>query len=190
VAKKLTHEEAVAMVEKWNAYGKALGTTYWKDNKQWGSREEFMLAAQEGLWMAAVRFEPDRGLKFTTFSLYQIRRCCQELIRSHGGSPQDQTRQRPLSLDYDQYPTLRGFGRFCDLIPDRDEREESDIPADFWDRVNSVLHPRLQELVRLRFRENLTLVEIGKRFGVSKGRVHQLEQQAIQRLSQFALLTN
>lgn len=182
----LSRDEAVLLVEEWEHYGRNLAFKAWQRGGAVGSLDELRMAAREALWEAALRFEPERGLSFGTYVTFWVRRNIQDLIRAASGAKKSQA-QSPqyrgmvtLSLDAD----YAGNGScLAPTIPAREEAEEApDFPADFWERVNKWLDPRSQEVIRLRFREGLTLQECGERIGITRERIRQLEARALRKI--------
>src|SRR4029077_13488405 len=81
-----------------------------------------------------------------------------------------------------------GRENFLDQIPDDVRREPLDILLDRerWmtieDGIKSELSVRDQQIMALHYFEDLTLVEIGQRLGISESRVCQIKYDAIEKL--------
>ena len=89
----------------------------------------------------------------------------------------------------------RGLNRLADVlraIPERNDmpfgviqKERAEAPGDEWEAVIAAvakLPHRLLAVLTWRFADSLTLTEIGRRMGLSKERVRQLETEAIARV--------
>ncbi len=97
--------------------------------------------------------------------------------------------KEPLSLET---PVGDDDGRLQDLIPNEDSElaTESFIESlDFskqTQRLLSTLTPREEKILRMRFgigeKTDYTLEEVGKRFGISRERVRQIEERALRKL--------
>ncbi|UCD72214.1 MAG: sigma-70 family RNA polymerase sigma factor, partial [Syntrophobacterales bacterium] len=97
--------------------------------------------------------------------------------------------KEPLSLET---PIGDDDGRLQDLIPN----EDSDLATDNFiesldlskqtQRLLSTLNPREEKILRMRFgigeKTDYTLEEVGKRFGISRERVRQIEERALRKL--------
>jgi RNA polymerase primary sigma factor len=99
-----------------------------------------------------------------------------------------------------QTPTpLNESRELSSLIPDR-KADDIDAGA-IQSEARSIileslrqLHPRLREVILLRFgldgNERLTLVEIGEKLNLTRERIRQIEQKALQRLWQVSRRSN
>ncbi|MHB1847025.1 MAG: sigma-70 family RNA polymerase sigma factor [Deltaproteobacteria bacterium] len=141
-----------------------------------------------GLLKAVEHFEPERGNRFSTYAIWWIRAYIQKYLKDarssvRGGDSEGRVYQRDLSLDV----TLDEDGDLSHL-----DLLESDLPSpelqalsrERDEDVNEALRKlrkRLGDLgwdivnERLKQDSPTTLEEIGRRFGVSRERVRQVE---------------
>lgn len=97
--------------------------------------------------------------------------------------------KEPLSLET---PIGDDDGRLQDLIPSEDSELATDTFIESLDfskqtqRLLSTLNPREEKILRMRFgigeKTDYTLEEVGKRFGISRERVRQIEERALRKL--------
>ena len=124
------------------------------------------------------------------------------LARRTGLSEEDIQALIPLARPMQslQTPTPRNDSReLSSLIPDRRAEDteaaavESEARAIVLEALRH-LHPRLREVILLRFgldgNERLTLVQIGEKLNLTRERIRQLEQKALQRLWQLSRRSN
>jgi RNA polymerase primary sigma factor len=89
----------------------------------------------------------------------------------------------PISIDSDNY-----LGDYLadEDAPDLDEVTASSLLRQYIDQILEMLPPREAQILKLRYGllngETHTLQEVGKKFGISRERVRQIETQAIHRL--------
>jgi RNA polymerase primary sigma factor len=131
------------------------------------------------LMHAVDRFDIARGNRFTTYASWAI-------INELGRSDREQRRfrDRTVALDADRHATR-------DYESERYEREEAqDVCRATVDRLLRRLDRRERHI--LQYRHGIgggpehTLTEIGRKLGISKERVRQIEQRAHSKLRQFA----
>jgi RNA polymerase sigma factor (sigma-70 family) len=145
------------------------------------SLEELESDAQLGLVYAAIYFEPQRGAPFDSFAWV--------CIRNHVMASCQRRRRA----------TFRNGIRFADMTPEGMPGLEPSCPKaerstdrmldrDLLQLLRRYLPPRLWRVLELHFIEDLTLAEVGQRFGgLSRERVRQLVEKGIRhgrRLSQ------
>lgn len=185
-----------------------------------------------GLIKAIDRFEPTRGLEFTTFATptimgeikrhfrdkgwsVRVPRRLQELSAKVNSTTDDLTRelQRPptvsevaerldASVDevleamesssaYSSVP-LEATGQGADddtpSIIDHYATEDADLAASddrmLLDQVIGAFPPREQEIIRMRFEQGLTQVEIAERLGISQVQVSRMLRKALKQMQE------
>ncbi|MDP3278165.1 MAG: sigma-70 family RNA polymerase sigma factor [Deltaproteobacteria bacterium] len=70
-----------ALVEKYRGYAEALGRDIHRTLPHFVKLEDVHAVAREGLVAAAARFDPTRGVQFTTFGYYRIRGAVFDWVR-------------------------------------------------------------------------------------------------------------
>jgi RNA polymerase sigma-B factor len=135
----------------------------------------------------------------------RVERVGEELTRSLGRAPTPSEIAEQIGVTDEQVLEAReaaGAYRAVSLDRPRDDDEDGDGMADSMgiedpgfglaedsatvQRLMSVLGEREQEVLRLRFEEDLTQSEIGSRVGVSQMHVSRLIRQAVERLREEA----
>lgn len=128
------------------------------------------------LMRAVDRFDFTRGFKFSTYASWAV-------IRNYARTVPDQKHH------LERYQT--GREELLEIVPGPrfDEAEDDFVPAarNLLERMLDTLDERERSILRQRFGldgggEPQTLEQIGKRFGVSKERVRQLEARAMTKL--------
>jgi RNA polymerase sigma factor (sigma-70 family) len=188
-----------------------------------------------GLMKAVDRFQPARGLRFSTYATWWIRQAVGRGVSDYGrtirlpvhaveaigkvererrkfrekdgreptehelsarvGMPVDKLRllldaaRLPYSLDapvgQDEESAIRDFVSDRAVPSPEDEALRGEL-ANRIERVLELLDPREQEVLRLRFGLSTdhehTLAEVGRRLGLSRERVRQIESRAVAKL--------
>jgi RNA polymerase sigma factor (sigma-70 family) len=159
-----------------------------------------LAAGRIGLWWAAERIEPERGFKFSTYAVWWIR----QRIRRDVGRGKDSGPIRVPMHAFKAEPVLarrarkladlhgtawarRGEGEFSRKEPlyatlaDRRVRNPAAQAIDRLDVQAALgrLRGQHREVLTLRYLEGLTLAEVGDRWGLTRERVRQVEQQAL-----------
>lgn len=177
----MSRGEQEAMVEQWRKYAYKIAWTYVRSSARW-------MTAVEGLFHAAQRFQPAKGASFSTYATFWVRQTIQRTRRQAMGVPCHLVPDtpefdacikvsKPLSLNYDKFDDSSAW--IGNVTGPADDPDKPQFDGDFWDRVNKYLQPRLQEIIRLRFREGMTLEEAGQVLGITRERVRQLEAKAL-----------
>ena len=168
--------------------------------------EDLVNEGNIGLIRAAGRFDPERGIRFVSYAVCWIRQAILKAIRENGSMirvPQRrlgelprtaelrmQAMQRTLSLDSPiagtENPDPLGACLEDRSVP---RPEEVLIGASLNDEVGSVLaglSDRETSILQSRFglggRRQTSLLEAGRKHGLSKERVRQIEKKALRRI--------
>lgn len=159
-----------------------------------GSLDDLASAIRTRLVHAAVHnFDPSRGWKFITYAWPVAVRAGREFLTREAArgiyAPTNYAVERP-GVVYDS--EAAGHGREDDSpLADAAAREADARPEfspDFWRVVTHRLNARHAEALRLRYRDGLTLAEVGERMGVSRARAQQMEQKALHEIKTDATL--
>lgn len=181
----------------------------WREARKWSCCKDHLEDVVQGamVWacIAARRFDPSRGAKFSTFVLWYIRGAIKQHVRAGHGDvlnpPSKKWETKTLShyvrLDSE---AVEDGGSMHDLIgdPEADQngaetalaRSRSTLALRaVVDSVLARLTPREQLIVRRRHmadREDVaTLAEIGDELGLSRERVRQIEQKTLVKLARM-----
>jgi RNA polymerase sigma factor (sigma-70 family) len=152
--------------------------------KHSGQAENFFELLSDGnmsLIRAVEKFDYYRGFKFSTYASWAIMKNFARSI------PEDKHRRERF---------VTGHEDVFDAAPDRrtDEHEmlaTQERATHSVNRLLEYLEPREREIIRMRAGmdengKNVTLEEIGKKFGITKERVRQLNARAMSKLRQIA----
>ena len=197
------------------------------------SQDDLVQVASVGLLKAIDRFDPDRGVAFSSFAVPTIVGELKRHFRDHGWAvrpPRDlqelalrvERGAEDLARDLGRAPTPEEIAEHLNVTVEevieareasaahhavsldrpRDDDEEGvrmatamgaedagfgrAEDADTVERLMSVLGDREREVLRLRFEEDLTQTEIGRRVGLSQMHVSRLIRQAVARLREAA----
>lgn len=140
--------------------------------------DELVGVGSIALMNAVSKFDASRGWRFSTFATTVIRHAMWQALN----------RQPKLSKKMDHRPLcdslpISGLPRRTDERSTIDEVDLSDSLDRLWDALNqNILNRREREVVVDRFFGNRTLEETGRLLGVTKERVHQIEQDALKKL--------
>lgn len=142
---------------------------------------------------AARTYDPARGCQFGTYALPRAVLCARRAAR--------RLRARgvrvPVDYDVPGVPGVYALGALA--VPGDDTSEYGGFfaapadelppaPADVWGRVRRVLSGNHLLCTELRYRDDLSLEEIGRRIGRTKERVRQILQAAAARLRASGVL--
>jgi len=170
---RLTPEQrALAAEYEWNA--RTLARRAYYRSGQRGDLDEYISTGYMALMNAAAHYNPDRGFRFATLLIVALNRALWGLR-----APRT-TKKRPCQLNFcdvhrDDAPVLDPVCRRI-LPPDR-----AAANAELLARVQKRLPANQWNLLYARFVEGETLSAIGERLGVSRQRVDQLIDKALQR---------
>lgn len=140
------------------------------------SLTELVSAGCLGVLIAAGRFDPDVGVRFTSYAAYWIRQAMQSVMARENDSS-------TVSLD-DPAPGDEQT-TFKDLLADEGESFENALKDFDVDRLfehTGVLTGRERRCLRLRYYEDRTLKQTGESLGITKTRVSHIETQALHKL--------
>lgn len=131
-----------------------------------------------GFCQAAARFEPSRGLEFSTYAYRSGWREGVLYCRQHHA--------RGFHVP-EHHPCWR-CPATCEVDADKDRgRDEEDpatvrFPGDFWDHVVKPLPDRERHVILRVYRDGKQYPEVGAELGVTKSRVEQLHKRAMERI--------
>jgi DNA-directed RNA polymerase specialized sigma subunit len=126
-----------------------------------------------GFLKAARFFDPALGWKFTTYASkcgWQAGvRFCQRW--SAGGIRYGDGAVGVVAVDF-----------LADVTDGRPDVPRRAFPPDLWDRIADTLKGRVATVILLRFRDGLTLRQVGERFRITKERIRQLQNRGLRQL--------
>jgi RNA polymerase primary sigma factor len=151
--------------------------------KYMGRGVPFLDLIQEGnigLIRATKKFDYRRGHKFSTYATWWIRQAVTRAI---------QVARRPLSLETptdDEEDSVLGDFIEDDEAPPPDDMATYNLLKEHLEEVLNGLPPREVRILQLRYGlldgQAYTLEEVGRKMGVTRERVRQIEAQALSRL--------
>jgi len=143
-----------------------------------GGRDLFEIISDGNLSLmrAADKFDYTRGFKFSTYASWAI-------MKNYARSVPEQKRQ------HERYQTGwdEVLDRLAGFLPEETESDYLSAVRGNVERMLAALDPRERSILRQRYGldgqgESQTLEQIGRRFGVSKERIRQLEARAMAKL--------
>jgi len=168
--------------------------------------EDLVNEGNIGLIRAAGRFDPERSIRFVSYAVYWIRQAIMKAIRENGGLirvPRSRTGELPriaalrmqaargtLSLDT-PVSGMEDAESFGACLEDRSAQkpEEALVGASLKHEIGSVLAGLsdreasiLEERFGLAGGKQTSLLEVGRKHGLSKERVRQIEIKALRRI--------
>lgn len=166
----MTHE-APADLEAWIKDNQGL-IYHWVERRPAHlRRDEAYAIALEAIWRGTATFDPNRGVKFSSYISIKIRS-----LLTYPGRKRKRRKPRPISLD--AYEDRDKDSRLAVYDSRGEEAEQVRKAVD-------QLPERERIVITLRFGldgERCILEEIGERIGLCKERVRQIEAKAIERL--------
>lgn len=155
--------------------------------------EDLAAAVRLGFVKAAARFDPTAGTPFLGYvGKAGWRDGCRLLTHEMArglGVPTGYAVAAPRVYPATRLAADGTESSLFDAVAARaDGGDPPDVRPGFWAVAGTVLSPRQLEVLRLRLVEGLTHPEAGGRLGFSRGRSHQIEKQAVEKLRAPAVL--
>jgi RNA polymerase sigma factor (sigma-70 family) len=147
------------LVEKYMPLANKLAFLQKKTLPNYIDVEELKSAAYLGLVEAASRYKESKGVSFTTFAYPRIFGAIKDYLRSLGPT------LTSLDDNGDDETSLK------DMIVAREERDDFEETLEV---VAKDLGTQARSMLRFYFVDELSMKEVGERFGVSESRVSQL----------------
>jgi RNA polymerase sigma factor (sigma-70 family) len=135
---------------------------------------ELKSAAYLGLTEAANRFDPSLGLSFATFAYPRIRGAIIDYLRELGW---DKRSNRFQVVSLDAPADDEGHSR-ADLLPAKRKDENKDV----LEFISVRFGEQAEAVLRHYFIDEMSMKEVGQKFGVSEGRISQLIKQFKERI--------
>lgn len=165
-------------------------------------KEEYVSAAIEGICIAAQRWDPSRGVKFSTYAHWYMRKTTgeEEMYSSIYLGPKSRHtkffKQRKYCIPFSEMDK-NANNRFRDTL-EFDvwdyHYEQEEVDPNAWVElsclISLVLDKRQLNIVTRHAIEYHTLQEIGDDLGISKERVRQIYSKSIQKLKDSTAFTN
>jgi RNA polymerase sigma factor (sigma-70 family) len=161
---------------------------------------DLFCAAARGLLRAAELWDPSRGVRFSTFALYQMRSQVQRWLRidlerihvpQYVRDAVYHSKPHRLSTEFRTYQASRalGAGRQAEDFDGLPQRPGWDGPSqetlEDLDAAIRKLPAQMRTVIEERYLEEKTLWEVGETLGVTKQRVQQLQVQALEKLREL-----
>lgn len=152
--------------------------------------DELLSDSRMAVVLSVESYDPTRGMKFSTYAMFRVRNICFETMRSMRWAV-----NLPVNRNPERAKRHGGKVRSQSTTIVGDDGEEREMVFPSWDPSPDFLeHDHLRELVRTvltdRERDVLdshlqheqTLEEIGERHSVSRERIRQIEEKALEKL--------
>jgi RNA polymerase sigma factor (sigma-70 family) len=201
----MTLAERTALVRQWLGLAWKMALNYWQRLPHIHGLAEPIDLFHEGvigLMIAARRFDPTRGAKFSTYAWHWVRQAVGHASQTLGLIRPPRVRKNqerdPLDEKWNQLlakaraaRAVAGFPEGFDVAVARGEDEGRDVIE--LERLAAALDDlpgRQAQVVSLRFGlgtdgDEPTLKQVGRQIGVSAERVRQLEGKAVRRLREW-----
>lgn len=147
-----------------------------------------------GLIQAADRFDPERGIRFSSFAIGKIRGAVLEYLRQEDWVPrsvrdkqkrgEDVTIVRQVSLEAEREDG-EGASVLDHLAAPDASPEETMLRTHETDRVQALIRwlpARERQICERRYRDEMTRREVGEQQQLSESRIKQLEERALRRV--------
>ena len=129
--------------------------------------EELKSAAYLGLVEAASRFDPERGVAFSTFAYPRVFGAIHDHLRAQGWGKKTEPRSA-VSLDSEMSDS-----EGC-VLKDTLEAKVERSDNEFLEVVSQNLDKQAKAVLRYYFIDAYSMKEVGEKFGVSESRISQL----------------
>lgn len=129
--------------------------------------EDLRSAAYLGLVEAANRFKPEHGVCFSTFAYPRINGAIIDYLRDLGWLKRGDT-CNIISLDA---PSADESCVLADTVASKEKRNDHE---EVLEVVSLNLDNQAKDVIRYYFIDELSMKEVGERFGVTEGRISQL----------------
>jgi RNA polymerase sigma factor for flagellar operon FliA len=153
------------LVEQYIPFANKLASQKKRNLPKFIDIEELKSAAYMGLVEAASRYNPDLGVKFTTFSYPRIFGAIHDYLREQGWMKREHA---VLSLD-----ARCADSEDCVLRDTIEAKVESDV-EDCFEVITLNLDDHAKKILHTYFIDEYSMKEVGDRFGVSESRISQL----------------
>jgi RNA polymerase primary sigma factor len=146
--------------------------------------EDLVNEGNIGLLHAANRFDPERGVRFISYAVWWIRQGMVRALQPERAASAAVSLESPAGSPEDETPL---WARLEDTsVPHPEEALAGHALKSGVDSALGALSGREQSILRERFglsgSGTVTLAETGKRFGLSKERIRQIEKRALGKL--------
>ena len=136
---------------------------------------------------AAHKFEPKRGIHFSTYAKFWVRGLIRNYLITEFGDNVERRREKIRRADYIQLPDddVKGNG---DIRFSADGLEGRTSDKDMVSKILARLLPQSAAVLRAYYMEGYVLHEIGGQVGVSKEWARQLRNRGVDRAKKIAKL--
>lgn len=156
-----------------------------------------------GLYKAAKRFDPTKGASFGTYASYWIKQCIIKYTRNNLSviRTPDHLFDKGYRGRYKQFAhnAINNISSIITIFENGDEDYISELVEEFVENKSDIyavislalkeLPQREQEIIEKRFNQGLTLDEVGAQYNLTRERIRQLQNAAIEKLQKKLQLT-